>query len=57
LSNRVTASLKELTGSLRFDKTFDPAGTHIHSKYDEILCDLCVFAVQDLWQSDLCYQG
>ena len=48
LLNRVTASIKGLTGSLRFDKSFDPAGRFIHSKYDKALCDLCALAVQDL---------
>jgi hypothetical protein len=48
LSNRVTASLEELTGSLRFDKTFDPAGSYIHSKCEDNLCDLCALAVQYL---------
>ena len=32
LSNRVTVSREGLSDSLRFDKSLDPAGNHIHPK-------------------------
>jgi hypothetical protein len=44
---------KRLNGSLRFDKTFDPAGSDMHPKYDKILCDLCVFAVKGFFHHSL----
>ena len=46
LPNRVTVSRERLSDSLRFDKTLDPAGSHIHPKCKKIFT--CVFAVQGL---------